>query len=132
MSVTPSDVSRAVSDYAGQGLEAFVKARTQWLDFAAQQNAQVISALKAGLNLDDNSPAAALADFAQQAVTNYVEVQKRWLDLATQLPFMGAPEEEVSNQAERGYMMRDKPGPVRPPSSPLLDAAALFDDAALA
>ena len=89
--MTPSDISRAVSDYAGQGLEAFVKARTQWLDFAAQQNAQVIKALKDGLNLDDNSPAAALADFAQQAVTNYVEVQKRWLDLATQLPFMGAP-----------------------------------------
>ena len=65
------------------------EARTQWLDLAAQQNAQVIKAVKDGLNLDDNSPAAALADFAQQAVTNYVEVQKRWLDLATQLPFFG-------------------------------------------
>jgi hypothetical protein len=68
-----------------------VKARTQWLDFAAEQNAQVVKAVKDGFNLADNSPAAALADFAQQAVTNYVEVQKRWLDLATQLPFMGAP-----------------------------------------
>jgi len=89
LGVTASDLSRAASDYAGQGLEAFVKARTQWLDFAAQQNAQVIKSVKDGLNLDDNSPAAALADFAQQAVTNYVEVQKRWLDLATQLPLFG-------------------------------------------
>ena len=66
-----------------------MKARTQWLDFAAQQNAQVIKAVKEGLGLDESSPAAALADFAEQAVTNYVEVQKRWLDLATQLPFFG-------------------------------------------
>ena len=82
------DVTRAISDYAGQGVDAFVKARTQWLDFAAQQNAQVLNAVKEGLGLDESSPAAALADFAQQAVTNYVEVQKRWLDLATQLPFL--------------------------------------------
>ena len=88
--VGPSEMMNAVSDYAGQGLESFVKARAQWLDFAAQQNTQVIKAVRDGLNLDDNSPGAALADFAQQAVTNYVEVQKRWLDLATQLPFFGA------------------------------------------
>jgi hypothetical protein len=71
-----------------KGLGTVIAAQTQWLDFAAQSNAQAIQAMKDGLNLDANSPAAALADFAQQAVTNYVEVQKRWLELATQLPFM--------------------------------------------
>src|SRR2546425_1025599 len=79
------------ADWAQQVVEHLVDAQKKWIDLTAQQNALVIRALKAGLNLDDNSPAAALADFAQQAVTNYVEVQKRWLDLATQLPFMGAP-----------------------------------------
>ncbi|NOT62062.1 MAG: hypothetical protein HOP19_17755 [Acidobacteria bacterium] len=77
-----------VMDTMGQGMGAVLKAQGQLLDFAAQSNAQAIQAMKDGLNLDDNSPAAALADFAQQAMTNYVEVQKRWLDLATQLPFM--------------------------------------------
>ena len=81
---------RSISDYASQGIDRFVEARTAWLDFAAQQNAQVLKAVKDGLGLDESSPAAALADFAQQAVTNYVDVQKRWLQLATQLPFPGA------------------------------------------
>jgi hypothetical protein len=63
--------------------------RRGWLDFAAQQNAQVISVMKESLNIDDSSPVAALADFTQEAVNNYIEVQKRWLDLAMQLPFLG-------------------------------------------
>jgi hypothetical protein len=63
--------------------------RRDWLDFAAQQNAQVISVMKESLNIDDSSPVAAFADFTQQAVNNYIEVQKRWLDLAMQLPFLG-------------------------------------------
>jgi hypothetical protein len=83
-----NDVTRAVSDFTGPGIEAFVKARTQWLDFVAQQNVQALRTLKDNLGLDENSSATALADFAQQAVTNYVEVQKRWLDLATKLPFL--------------------------------------------
>jgi hypothetical protein len=88
VSINPVDAMEMVSSTMGQGMDTVIKAQTQWLDFAAQSNAQAIQAMKDGLNLDDNSPAAALADFAQQAVTNYVEVQKRWLDLATQLPFM--------------------------------------------
>ena len=57
---------------------------------AAQQNAQVLNAMKEGLGIDESSPTAALAEFAQQTMTNYVEVQKRWLELATQLPFVGS------------------------------------------
>jgi hypothetical protein len=88
MNFDPTGAMEMMSNTMGQGLETIVKAQTQWLDFAAQSNAQAIQAMKDGLNLDDNSPAAALADFAQQVMTNYVDVQKRWLDLATQLPFM--------------------------------------------
>jgi hypothetical protein len=81
------EVRRTASDVTAKGLEAFVKARTQWLDFVVAQNAMTLKAMRDNLGLDDNSSATALADFAQQAVTNYVEVQKRWLDLAAQLPF---------------------------------------------
>ncbi|HEY8561194.1 MAG TPA: hypothetical protein VIL74_12535 [Pyrinomonadaceae bacterium] len=80
---------------AGKGLEMLVNMRTAWLDFAAEQNAQMVKALKQNLKLDDSSPVAALADFAQQTMTSYVEIQKRWLDLATQMPlFGGAPKEK--------------------------------------
>ena len=88
MEMMPNALPNALMDTMGQSMDTLIKAQTQWLDFAAQSNAQAVQAMKDGLNLDDNSPAAALADFAQQAMTNYVEVQKRWLDLATQLPFM--------------------------------------------
>jgi hypothetical protein len=59
-----------------------------WLDFAAQQNAQILDSLKQSLNLDDNNPAAMLANFAQSSMNSYVEIQKRWLDMAMQLPFL--------------------------------------------
>ena len=74
---------------SSQNHEALTKMQTAWLDFAAQQNSQMITAMKKSLRLDDNSPAGAFADFAQAAVNNYVEVQKRWIDLALQLPFSG-------------------------------------------
>src|SRR5947208_2618573 len=76
------------TEWAKQVVEHMVEAQKKWIEITQQQNAQAIKAMKDGLGLDENSPAAALADFAQQAVTNYVEVQKRWLELATQLPFI--------------------------------------------
>lgn len=79
--------TRGITDFAQQQVEMMADARRRWLDFAAQQNAQVVSGVKKGLGLDEGSTAATYADWAQQAVDNYVEVQKRWLDLATQLPF---------------------------------------------
>jgi hypothetical protein len=82
-----SNMTRTVSDFAGQGIRAIVKARIQWLDFVDRQNARTLKTLRDNLGLDENSSATALADFAQQAVTNYVEVQKRWLNLTTQLLF---------------------------------------------
>lgn len=74
---------------AGKGVEILVNMRTAWLDFAAQQNEQMVKSLKQNLKLDDSSPVAAIADFAQQTMTSYVEIQKRWLDMATQMPFLG-------------------------------------------
>lgn len=74
---------------AGKGLEMLVNMREAWLDFAEQQNKQMVKALKQNLKLDDSSPVAAFADFAQQTMASYVEIQKRWLDLATQMPFFG-------------------------------------------
>lgn len=74
---------------AQQGHDALAKMQTAWLDFTAQQNAQMVGAMKETFKIDDASPAAALADFAQEAVNNYVDVQKRWLNLAMQLPFLG-------------------------------------------
>lgn len=79
----------ASRENANQSVEALVKMREMWLDFIAQQNSQMINAMKETLKLDQSSPVAALADFAQEAVNNYIEVQKRWLDLALQLPFPG-------------------------------------------
>lgn len=72
-----------------QGFQTLVKMRMAWLDSAAQQNSQVIKAMKESLNLEESSPAVALANVAEQAMNNYVEVQKRWLDLAMKLPVFG-------------------------------------------
>jgi hypothetical protein len=74
---------------AGKGIEILVNMREAWLDFAAQQNEQMVKSLKQNLKLDDSSPVAAIADFAQATMTSYVEIQKRWLDMATQIPFFG-------------------------------------------
>jgi hypothetical protein len=85
-----TDALGAAQGAAGQGMEMLVNMRTAWLDFAAQQNAQMVKALKQNLNLDDSSPVSAIADFAQATMSSYVEIQKRWLDLATQMPFFGS------------------------------------------
>jgi hypothetical protein len=83
------DALGAAQGAAGKGLEILVNMREAWLDFAAQQNAQMVKSLKQNLKLDDSSPVAAIADFAQATMTSYVEIQKRWLDMATQMPFFG-------------------------------------------
>lgn len=75
---------------AGKGLETLVNLRTAWLDFAENQNKQMVAMLKQNLNLDKSSPVSAVADFAQQTMSSYVEIQKRWLDLATQMPIFGS------------------------------------------
>ncbi len=41
-----SEVRRTASDVTGKGLEAFVKARTQWLDFVVEQNAMTLKAMQ--------------------------------------------------------------------------------------
>lgn len=73
----------------GKGLETLVNLRTAWLDFAENQNKQMVAMLKQNLNLDKSSPVSAVADFAQQTMSSYVEIQKRWLDMATQMPIFG-------------------------------------------
>ncbi len=75
---------------AGKGLETLVNLRTAWLDFAENQNKQMVAMLKQNLNLDNSSPVSAVADFAQQTMSSYVEIQKRWLDMATQMPIFGS------------------------------------------
>ena len=89
-----SDALGAAQGAAGKGLETLVNMRKAWLDFAEQQNAQMVKTLKQNLKLDDSSPVSALADFAQQTMTSYVEIQKRWLDMATQMPFFGGEAKE--------------------------------------
>jgi hypothetical protein len=79
---------------AGKGVDILVNMRSAWLDFAEQQNKQIVKALKSNLNLDDSSPVSAIADFAQQTMSSYVEIQKRWLDMATQIPFLGGSSKE--------------------------------------
>lgn len=87
--VTPAAPTGAVTDMAQQQINMLADARRRWLDFAAQQNAQVVQGVKRALNIEENTGAASYVDWTQQAVNNYVEIQKRWLDLFTQLPFGG-------------------------------------------
>lgn len=82
-----SATNKTITDYAQQQVESLVESRKRWLDYASQQNAQFVKAVKEGLGLRETTPAATFTDWAQQAVDNYVEVQKRWLDLAAQFPF---------------------------------------------
>ncbi len=69
-----------------------VKMRKAWLEFAEEQNKQMVKAVKDGMKLDDSSAPAALADFAQATMKSYVEIQKRWLDMASQMPIFGKDE----------------------------------------
>ncbi len=70
-----------------QPLEYLAEARRRWLDFAAQQNAQFMKAVREGMGMSESTPANTISEMTQQAVDNYVEVQKRWLNLATQWSF---------------------------------------------
>ncbi len=57
------NVLGTIQDTAGNGLQTLVKMRMSWLDFAAQQNAQMMKMMKDGLKLDDSSPARSACRF---------------------------------------------------------------------
>ena len=80
-----------------QPVEYLAQARRRWLDFAAQQNAQFLKAVREGMGLSESATASTVTDWSQQAVDNYVEVQKRWLNLATQWSFPFTPPKDSRN-----------------------------------
>gem|GEM_PF-5446837 len=71
---------QVVVHYARQGIETFISARKRWLDFAAQQNTQFLTAVKGALSPEKSETATEVTDWAQGAVDSYVALQKRWLD----------------------------------------------------
>jgi hypothetical protein len=70
-----------------QPVELLADARVRWLEFAANQNAQVVEGVKKALGIREGTPASTYIDWSQDAVTSYVEFQKRWLELLTRFSF---------------------------------------------
>lgn len=70
-----------------QPVEMLVDARRRWLDYAANQSAEVVEGVKRALGIQEGTPAATYIDWAQDAVNSYVDFQKRWLELLTTFSF---------------------------------------------
>jgi hypothetical protein len=80
-----TEQSRAsYSEWATKVVENLVEAEKKWIEFASQQNALVLKAIRDGIELYRQAPNPVMGGWAKQGLESFMEAQKKWTENVTQ------------------------------------------------
>lgn len=77
-------INPAYANWTQQVVENLVEAEKKWIEFATEQNVQMLKSIQRGLELYNTAPNNELANWARQGLESFVESQKKWSETISQ------------------------------------------------